>query len=302
LPAVSTPEFPSRSGEAPAPAKERALPEAPARIRPAPRIGRRGTAFALDADAVVALQRTAGNAQVARLLADRDARRPRTAARRDRPEGPVPDRFSRARAKRPAVMTLQRKALVNVPHMDPGGDWTSTTDGAGRVKRIDATNLKLAAGVNAVPKGPFNAPQAAGNPPSWAALEGANLTKLRGPPHYVRMHMLNDRLGGPGNTSDNLAPGSSSLNSQHCQNFELPAMDDVLNQQLTLDTYWVEVQYQAASNSLVGPAAKAAWEDTIWAMQGGFTYTDQAGVKQSPNFDADEDVPGLDTMPNWAGN
>jgi hypothetical protein len=195
---------------------------------------------------------------------------------------------------------VQRIALSNAPHMHAGGAWTPTLDANGRAQKIVATNLKLAAGYASVPAGPFNAPSV--NPASWATLQGWNLTHLSGPPNYVRMHLLNDRLGGPGNTTQNLAPGTASLNSSHSAHFEWPAMTYVLNQGLMIDRYEVRIAYNPASPNLVTAPGKTAWRDTIWEIWGEFEYTDAMGIKQKGIYNAEEDTPGLDTLPNWAGH
>lgn len=193
---------------------------------------------------------------------------------------------------------VQRIALSNVPHMDPGGSWTPTTDANGRAQKIVATNLKLAPGYNSVPSGSFNAPSV--DPRSWQTLHGWNL--VGGPPHYRRMHLLNDRLGGPGNDTRNLAPGTASLNSSHSSHFESPAMTDVLNQGLTITYYEVRIAYNPPSANLTSVAGKAAWEDTIWEIWGQFTYTDANNLKQAGHYNAEEDTPGLDTQANWVGH
>jgi len=194
---------------------------------------------------------------------------------------------------------LQRLPLSNVPHMDAGGSWIPTLDSAGRAKKIVATNLRLATGVASVPGGPFNAPTAAGNPPSWATLRAWNL--VGGPPHYRRMHLLSDRLGGPGNTANNLAPGTASLNSSHSTHFENPAMTDVLNQGHTIDRYEVEIFYNGPSPNLLTAAENVAWQNTIWEIKGEFEYDTGTGMEVG-EYNAEEDTPGLDTQPNWIGH
>lgn len=193
---------------------------------------------------------------------------------------------------------VQRLPLSNVPHMDAGGAWTPTLDANGRAQKIVATNLKLAVGHASVPSGSFNAPSV--NPSSWATLQGWNL--VSGPPYYRRMHLLSDRLGGPGNTTNNLAPGTQSLNSSHSSHFEDPAMTYVLNQGLTIDRYEVRIVYNPPSANLATVAGKAAWEDTIWEIWGEFEYTDALGKKQKGIYNAEEDTPGLDTQANWVGH
>jgi hypothetical protein len=228
---------------------------------------------------------------------------PGPANRWDRPlrravSGATAERFARPL---PAI-SVQRLPLVNADDMDPGGAWVPTVDGKGRATRVDATNLKLKVGP--VPPAKqvaiftgLNEPDGAA-PPGWTYLRNKNL--VGGPPGYRRMHLLNGNLGGPGNDKSNLVPGSASLNSNHFHQFEGPAMLE-LSYGLTLDTYWVQVWYNAPSNSLQTQGAKDAWQNTVKEIWGGFTYTDAKGTNHNPSYKAVEE-PNLDSNLNWLGH
>lgn len=198
----------------------------------------------------------------------------------------------------PAGQVVQRLPLQNVPYMNPAGDWTPTLDANGRASSIVATNLSLAAGHTTVPSGASNSPGV--DPPSFNVLRSWGLTHPQGAPNYVRMHLLNGRLGGPGNTTANLAPGSASLNSNHSMHFEEPAIQ-VLNAGGTINNYTVRVAYNPPSANLVTPAGQQAWENTIQEIWGTFTYTDANGTAHpAASYNADED-PGIDTQGGWVG-
>ena len=196
------------------------------------------------------------------------------------------------------MLQRQWKKLSKVPHMAASGRWKPTMS-KGRVVRIDAKNLKLAPGYAKVPKGPFNVPKA--KPWKWIWLAQNSLTHPHGPPSYVRMHMLNGRLGGPGNTKENLVPGSASLNSHHSTHFEEPAIR-ILNKGYRIKDYWVRVRYNKNSKHLVTNAGQQAWRATVDEIWGGFTYINAMGQLKPGNFNAEEDPSSLAAHPNWTGH
>jgi hypothetical protein len=205
------------------------------------------------------------------------------------------------RLQRTSPLVVQRwRKFKNVPHMARNGRWKPTMSAAGKVTKIVAENLKLKKwkkGVK-VPDGPFNQPLNAFSPLQWYFLNQKTLTHPN-PPGYVRMHMLNDRLGGPG-TIENLAPGTHSLNLNHYKNFEGPAID-VLNEGRTIDRYEVKINYNTESKHLKKPAWKKAWKHTIKEIWGKFEYQDRLGGKRrkvSRDYNAEEDA-GLDNKINW---
>ena len=57
---------------------------------------------------------------------------------------------------------------------------------------------------------------------STTNLSNMNIRKNGGSPYYIKGHLLNDNLGGPGTTWQNLAPINSKANSDHKTNFENP--------------------------------------------------------------------------------
>ena len=54
-----------------------------------------------------------------------------------------------------------------------------------------------------------------------------NIRKQGGSPYYIKGHLLNDNLGGPGTTWANLTPINSKANSDHKTNFENPVKEAV---------------------------------------------------------------------------
>ncbi len=67
---------------------------------------------------------------------------------------------------------------------------------------------------------PYNA--GSGPTVSDQTLSEMNIRKNGNSPYYIRGHLLNDNLGGPGNAWKNLTPISSQANSDHKNNFENP--------------------------------------------------------------------------------
>lgn len=191
---------------------------------------------------------------------------------------------------------VQRAALANAAHMKPYGHWSNTVDGNGRVNHIEGHDLKLETG-HGLPGAGHNA--ASASPLGWAWLNG-KLSFPGNPPNYVRMHLLNGQMGGPGDTTNNLAPGTASLNSHHFKNFEDEAQS-WLSQGGKIQNYVVNVAYNGASANLQTPGAKAAWKNTISSMNGYFDFIHYTGGNQQVSraqFSAVENA-GLDTQANW---
>lgn len=197
---------------------------------------------------------------------------------------------------------LQRLPLVNAAHMDPAGAWTPTLDGLGRVTKVVATHLALLPGHNLPGQG-HNSPSAGAIPNGWQWLNANNLTHPKGPPNYVRMHLLNGQLGGPGNNIQNLAPGTASLNSHHSKHLEDEAQG-WLAQGGEIEKYTVKVTYNAPSPNLNTQPAQDAWEGTVEEITGKLEFVHYVGNKRkigTGNFAAEED-PNLDTKANWLGH
>lgn len=207
------------------------------------------------------------------------------------------------RADLAAADVVQPKALVNAPHMDAGGSWTANTDNQNRVTKVVARDLKLKPN-KVLPGSGHNSPSNATSPTGWAWLKQNSLTHPGNPPNYVRLHMLNGQLGGPGNDTENLAPGTGSLNIHHENHFENEAKL-WLGKGGEIEKYTVQVSYQGASGSLQSNQGKAAWRNTIEDLWGSFRYVyydnnDQRKTADAP-FSATEDA-GLDAQPNWSGH
>jgi hypothetical protein len=198
------------------------------------------------------------------------------------------------------VDVVQMKSLSGASHMKSGASWTATVDGQGRVTKVVAKNLQLKSG-HSLPGSGHNSPSK--SPPGWSWLNTNKLTHGSGPPNYVRMHMLNGQIGGPGNDVENLTPGTASLNTHHEKNFESEAKL-WLAQGGEIETYTVQANYQGASGNLGTLGGKGAWENTAVDLRGDFDYVHYTGgprqVSSANPFVADEDA-GLDTRLNWLG-
>lgn len=191
-------------------------------------------------------------------------------------------------------MVQMWQALSKVPGLV--GQWESHQFPGGFIDKVRAKGIKLAAKGGKIGTQSTNRPQ--GSPPSWAFLKAKNLTPPKGPPNYVRMHMLNNRLGGPG-TVDNLAPGSSSMNSRHYKDIEQTAVDEV-KKGGEIHSYDIDAYYQGPSAKLKGVPAKAAWEDTLGKIVCDLDYTTAGGMNIQVQKTIRE-TPKLDRNPNWKG-
>jgi len=208
-------------------------------------------------------------------------------------------------------------ALGKAPWMDANGQWQTTNAavaGGTRASLVEGKDLKLAnkaagGGLQAI-GADRNRPSV--NPLAWGTLQAYQLALRSGvlgaggkrgpsPPNYARMHMLNGRLGGSGATTDNLAPGSNSMNGRHSANFE-QVVFAALRKGDTVDSFKVQASYQAPSGALVGAVPKAAWQYTLSKVVCQATHipAGKAGAQNLINLTINETA-GLDTQPNWKG-
>uniref|UniRef100_B0T4I4 Uncharacterized protein n=1 Tax=Caulobacter sp. (strain K31) TaxID=366602 RepID=B0T4I4_CAUSK len=187
------------------------------------------------------------------------------------------------------------KALVKAPWM-AGGQW-DTTKAGGRVKTMKAKNLTLNMG-GAVGAG-NNPPNA--SPPSWTQLWKWSLTHMKGPPGYVRMHMLGDRFGGAGNTAANLAPGTNGMNQRHYNQVEKPLIT-ALNGGGTINSYKITATYQTTNGGLATKAGKTAWKNTLRTIRCTAAYTNaiMGGVKNLKKTVSENK--GMTGKANWKGH
>jgi len=200
--------------------------------------------------------------------------------------------------------------------MDANGQYqTKPAAAAGGVRAslVEAKDLKLkpkGGGGLAAIGADRNRPSV--NPLSWPDLQANHLSLRSGvlgaggkrgpaPPNYVRMHLLNGRLGGAGAFTSNLAPGSASMNTVHSNAFE-QVVFAALRAGDTVDTFSVQATYQAASPNLVGAVPKAAWKNTLAKVVCKATHipAGKAAAKLLSHVQITE-APNLDTQPNWKG-
>jgi hypothetical protein len=198
-------------------------------------------------------------------------------------------------ANRPPI--VQAKALENAPWMDTG-TWDSTMTGDGKVATMEAKNLSLdlgeTVGVGA------NAPSAL--PKSWGRLSGTwKLMHTKGPPGYVRMHMLSDRLGGPGDDVANLAPGTNAMNQRHFNRVEKPLIS-ALDGGGEITNYKIVATYQPTDGGLATQPAKDAWQNTLLSIRCRAKYTKSLiGASNTLAKTITEDK-GISGKKNWKGH
>jgi len=187
------------------------------------------------------------------------------------------------------------KALVKAPWMATGA-WDSNMAG-GKVSYMKARNLSLNLG-GAVGAGK-NAPSVA--PKSWNQLWAWKLTHMRGPPSYVRMHMLSDRLGGPGNVKDNLAPGSNGMNQRHFNRMEKPLIN-ALNGGGDVKSYKITPTYQPLNGGLKTAKGKTAWKNTLRRINCRATYSTVMGGAYKTLTSNISETAGISGKKNWKGH
>uniref|UniRef100_B0T4I5 DNA/RNA non-specific endonuclease n=1 Tax=Caulobacter sp. (strain K31) TaxID=366602 RepID=B0T4I5_CAUSK len=194
-----------------------------------------------------------------------------------------------------APMVQMWKAPSKVPWM-ANGKWDAFMKG-GKTAYMVAQDLKLAAGkvVGAGNNAPTVAPQ------SWNRLKGWKLTHTKGPPGYVRMHMLSDRMGGAGNTTTNLAPGTNGMNQRHFHRMEKPLIN-ALDAGGEINSYKVYARYQIGNGGLVTAKGKTAWQDTLSHIRCRAVYRPKAGaakVNLNRNINETAKISG---KKNWKGH
>jgi len=187
------------------------------------------------------------------------------------------------------------KPLSKVPWMG-FGKWDAFNKG-GKAASMVAQDLKLIPG-KAIGAG-NNAPSVA--PPSWNRLRGWKLTHTKGPPGYVRMHLLSDRLGGAGNTTTNLAPGTNGMNQRHFNRMEKPLIN-ALNAGGEVNSYKVYARYQFGNGGLKTAKGKAAWRDTLDQFICRAVYRPKAGAAKIKLNRSIGETPKINKKKNWKGH
>ena len=209
---------------------------------------------------------------------------------------PLPkDSSALARYAAGAPMVQMLKALVNVPWMQKTGKWDAHMQN-GKMESMEAAGLKLVAGKKIGAKVNL----ATAKPSSWTQLQNWHLVHAK-PPRYVRMHMLNARLGGPGNLKDNLAPGTHDLNQQHRHRVESPLIK-ALNAGGEVYEYGVTALYQNGGGHLQSPKAKMVWNDTLDRLICTASYQPAPGVAKQKLIETLSEQPDITKKPNWKGH
>jgi hypothetical protein len=124
----------------------------------------------------------------------------------------------------------------------------------------------------ALPKG--NEPKV--DPPGWDKLKKEKLTTKS--PHYKRMHLLNAELGGHGNKIENLAPGSSYLNSKHFNEIECKLREKV-RKGGTIQSYEVVANYRRSGLKRFTPDTTNIYKHTLESIHCKYQTSD--GTKGS---------------------
>ncbi|MFN3076000.1 MAG: hypothetical protein ABT940_03790, partial [Alphaproteobacteria bacterium] len=161
-------------------------------------------------------------------------------------------RYARPQDKEESCCGVQRLPLTNTPKL--AGQWFVNPIG-GQAYEAEAWNLI------GVP-GKSGASRPAAKPASWTQYQKWGMVHPGTKPGYVRMHLMNDRLGGSGKMVTNLAPGSNWLNRQHDFGCERPLVR-ALKSGGFIDEYRVTVDYNGPSGNLATKKGKAAWRNAI---------------------------------------
>ena len=153
----------------------------------------------MTADGVLSLQRTIGNTAVQRLLKD-SAVPPRKS-----PNFPVMAKQDSTPSKQ-----IQRLPIGTYQNATPGGngthwDTSSTLTHAG----YNNGNVTVPSRIIAVMRNPGNGGVPSVDPPGWGWLK-TKFGRLKG--QWVRFHIINALLGGPGNNTLNLVPTTHATN------------------------------------------------------------------------------------------
>ncbi len=183
------------------------------------------------------------------------------------------------------------------------------TDEAAKITDINTLLTKLAEAIAALPlktsginssimHGPLynehasstlvafrQAPFPAGSIPmnsSTVSLGKMNMRKQGGSPYYIKGHLLNDNLGGPGTTWQNLAPITSKANSDHKINFENPIKE-------------------AVNGTLSGSSTKTLGFMKGFSVVANYGRTEPPALTQLKDDSATSYPPGFDEI-NWDEN
>lgn len=111
--------------------------------------------------------------------------------------------------------------------------------------------------LTAIMKNPSDGGRPSVSPPGWDWLQ-SKVQKLKG--NWVRFHIINQKLGGPGNKKWNLVPTSVQVNNTFNRVIEEPAKDSAL-----IDKEWtyvdVELEYDQNWPAPIPKKIRAEWGD-----------------------------------------
>lgn len=146
-------------------------------------------------------------------------------------------------------------------------------------------------------------PSAAGAPPIWPSV---NLRR-QGERLYVLGHLLNEKLGGPGNTQRNLTPITFSANKRHEARVE-SKVKDLVKPSLVSPWAYYEVVVNYPSRRTITPAEKAkgvADEEGLLASSFDCTWhalepdsADPSKLKKKSGSDKTEIIENVPPYPN----
>lgn len=177
----------------------------------------------------------------------------------------------------PAFATIQRQPHGDYADEPPDADGTywdtdTTTD-------HDGTDVPDE--VIAVMRNPGDGGTPSVNPPGWAWLK-TKFGKLKG--DWVRFHIINAQLGGPGNDASNLVPTTQALNlNGGWRGLEDNAKASATDDDDATDSTWtyveVDLDYDDEYPSGIPESIDATWgydDGDNWVQSGGAVHLAQA--------------------------
>jgi hypothetical protein len=182
---------------------------------------------------------------------------------------PVPPRTAPAAAQ--AKLAPQGAPGVIQPLPSNNTDPTTKADGVYLDRKETATvnGSKVPTRITAIMKKPPDGGRPSVSPPGWDWLQ-QHVQKLKG--NWVRFHIINQYLGGPGNQAWNLVPTSVAVNNAFNREIEEPAKKSALT-----DDHWtyvdVELKYSAHWPAPIPSTILADWGDwdagrRQWVLRG----------------------------------
>ncbi len=158
-----------------------------------------------------------------------------------------------------AKLAPQEARGVIQPLPSNNNDPTGQKDGVywDRQEMVKVNGSNVPQHITAIMKKPPDGGRPSVSPPGWAWLQ-EHVEKLKG--NWVRFHIINQNLGGPGNQTWNLVPTSVGVNNTFNREIEEPAKKSALT-----DDHWtyvdVELKYDLAWPAPIPASIYAEWGD-----------------------------------------